>query len=34
VPVNPDDTSWRMEKVLKYAQKLTKGRDQLGMGKK
>ena len=31
-PVNPDDTSWTMEKVLEYAQKLTKGRDQLGIG--
>ncbi|HET7769351.1 MAG TPA: extracellular solute-binding protein [Chloroflexota bacterium] len=31
-PVNPDDTSWTMEKVLEYAQKLTKGREQLGIG--
>jgi ABC-type glycerol-3-phosphate transport system substrate-binding protein len=31
-PVNPDDTSWTMEKLLEYAQKLTKGRDQFGMG--
>ncbi len=31
-PVNPDDTSWTMEKFLEYAQKLTKSRDQLGVG--
>ena len=31
-PVNPDDTSWTMERFLEYAQKLTKGRDQLGVG--
>jgi ABC-type glycerol-3-phosphate transport system substrate-binding protein len=31
-PVNPDDTSWTMEKFLEYGQKLTKGRDQLGIG--
>jgi ABC-type glycerol-3-phosphate transport system substrate-binding protein len=31
-PVNPDDTSWTMEKLLEYAQKLTKGREQLGLG--
>jgi multiple sugar transport system substrate-binding protein len=31
-PVNPDDTTWTMEKLLEYAQKLTKGREQFGLG--
>lgn len=31
-PTNPDDTSWTMDKLLDNAQKLTKGRDQFGLG--
>lgn len=31
-PVNPDDKSWTMERLLEYAQKLTKGREQFGLG--
>ena len=31
-PVNPDDKTWTMERLLEDAQKLTKGRDQFGLG--
>lgn len=31
-PVNPDDRTWTMERLLEDAQKLTKGREQFGMG--
>jgi ABC-type glycerol-3-phosphate transport system substrate-binding protein len=31
-PVNPDDRTWTMERLLEVAQKLTKGREQFGLG--
>jgi multiple sugar transport system substrate-binding protein len=31
-PVNPDDTSWTIDRYVEYAQKLTKGREQFGSG--
>jgi multiple sugar transport system substrate-binding protein len=31
-PVNPDDKSWTMERFQEYAVKLTRGREQFGLG--
>jgi ABC-type glycerol-3-phosphate transport system substrate-binding protein len=31
-PIDPDDRSWTMERLLEEAQRLTKGREQLGLG--